>query len=52
MMTKKVSMKIVNFMTPRAGVLVSERGHISQMAKMHAFIKKPSSLLLGIDQTK
>ena len=28
-MTKEVSTKIVNFMTPRAGVLMIERGHIS-----------------------
>ena len=28
-MTKEGSTKIVNFMTPRAGVLMIERGHIS-----------------------
>ena len=37
MMTKKGSTKIVNFMTPGAGVLVLVRGHISHMVKMHYF---------------
>ena len=33
MMTKEGSTKIVNFMTPRAGVLVLGRGHISHIVK-------------------
>ena len=32
--------KIINFMTPRAGILVLlGRGHISYIAKMHYFFK-------------
>ena len=50
MMTKEGSTKIVNFMTPRAGVLVLGRGHISHIVKMHNFFLKSSSLLPGIDQ--
>ena len=46
MMTKVGSTKIVNFMTPGAGVLVLGRGHISHIVKMHYFFKLP-----GIDQT-
>ena len=34
MMTKEGSTKIVNFMTPGAGVLVLGRGHISHIVKM------------------
>ena len=33
------STKIVNFMTPRAGVLVPGRGHVSHIEKMHYFFK-------------
>ena len=48
MMTKERSTKIVDFMTSRAGILVTERGSISHYAvKMHYF----SSLLLDIDDT-
>ena len=39
MMTKEQSTKIVNFMTPRAGVLVLGRGLISHKVKMHFFFK-------------
>ena len=39
MMTKEGSTKIVNFMTPGAGVLVLGRGHISDIVKMHYFFK-------------
>ena len=39
LMTKEGSTKIVNFMTPGAGVLVLGRGHISHMVKMHYFFK-------------
>ena len=38
-MTKKGSTKVVNFMTPRAGVLVPGRGHISYIVKLHYFFK-------------
>ena len=38
-MTKEGSTKIVNFMTPRAGVLVLGCGHISHIVKMHYFLK-------------
>ena len=41
-MTKERSTKIVNFMTPEAGVLVQERGHISHIVKMHYFFKNLS----------
>ena len=51
MMTKEGSTKIVNFMTPGAGVLVLGRGHISHIVKMHYFFKNLSSLLQVIDQT-
>ena len=37
MMTKIGSTKIVNFMTPGAGVLVLGRGHISHLMKIHYF---------------
>ena len=39
MMTKEGSTKILNFMTPGAGVLVLGRGHISHIVKMHYFFK-------------
>ena len=39
MMTKEGSTKTVFFMTPRAGVLVLGRGHISHIVKMHYFFK-------------
>ena len=38
-MTKEGSTKIVNFMTPGAGVLVLGRGHISHIVKLHYFFK-------------
>ena len=37
MMTKEGSTKIVNFMTPGAGVLVLGRGHISHIVKIILF---------------
>ena len=37
MMTKIGSTKILDFMTPRAGVLVLGRGHISHLMKIHYF---------------
>ena len=39
MMTKIGSTKIVNFMTPGAGVLVLGRGNISYLMKMHYSFK-------------
>ena len=36
-MTKEGSTKMVNFMTPRAGVFVLGRGLISHIVKMHYF---------------
>ena len=39
MITKERSTKIVNFMTPWAGVLELGRGHISHVVKMHYFFK-------------
>ena len=39
MMTKEVSTKIVNYLTPGAGVPVLGRGHISHKMKMHYFFK-------------
>ena len=40
MMTTEGSTKIVNFMTPGAGVLVLGHGHINHIVKMHYFFKK------------
>ena len=37
MMTKEGFIKIVNFMTPGAGVLVLGRGHISHNVNLHYF---------------
>ena len=37
MITKENSTKIVNFMTPRKGILLSGRGHISHIVNMHYF---------------
>ena len=40
MLNKESSTKIVNFMTPRAGVFVLGLGHIlSNIVKMHYFFK-------------
>ena len=39
MMTKEGSTKIINFMTPGAGVLALGCGHISHIVKMHYFFK-------------
>ena len=39
MMTKEGSTKIVNFMTPRTGVLVLGRGQISHIVKNALFLK-------------
>ena len=39
MMTKERHTKIVNFMTPQAGVFVLGCGHISHIVKMHYFFK-------------
>ena len=41
MMTKEESTKIVNFMTPGAGVLVLGHGHTSHIVKMHSFFDIP-----------
>ena len=43
------STKIVNVMTPGAGVAVLEYGQISQISENALFFKKSSSLLLSID---
>ena len=39
MMTKEGSTRIINFMTPGAGVLVLGRGHISHIVKLHYSFK-------------
>ena len=39
MMTKERSTKIVNFMTPWAGVIALGCGHISHIVKIHYFFK-------------
>ena len=39
MRTKEGSTKIINFMTPGAGVLVLGCGHISRIVKLHYFYK-------------
>ena len=46
MMTKEGSTKFVNFMTPKAGVLMQRRGHISHTVKMHYIFEN-----VIIDQT-
>ena len=51
MITKEGSTKIVNFLTPRAGILVLGCGHIIYTVKMHYFVKESSSFHSGIDQT-
>ena len=51
MVIKEGSTLFIKTMTPAAGVLVLGRGHISDIVKMHYFFKKPSSLVLGIEQT-
>ena len=38
-MTKEGSTRIINFMTPAAGVLVLGRGHISHIVKLHYSFK-------------
>ena len=50
-MTKEGSTKIVNILTPGAGVLILMCGHISLIMKIHYSLKKSSDLLAGIDQT-
>ena len=45
MMTKDGSTKIVNFMTPGAGVLVLVCGHTSNIVKINYFFKRSFSLL-------
>ena len=39
MMTKEGSTQIINFMTPRAGVLAIGCGHFSHIVKIHYFFK-------------
>ena len=51
MMTKEGSTKIVNIMTPWAGVLVLGHGHIRHIVKIHYSFKHFFNLLPGIDQT-
>ena len=43
MMAKEGSTKIVNFMTPGAGVLVLGRGHISHIVKMRYYTPSEQS---------
>ena len=50
MITKEGSIKIINFMTPGAGVLVLGHGIISHIRKMH-YIFKNLLLLWGMIQT-
>ena len=50
MVTKEGSIKIVNFMTPKAGVLVVGRGHLSHIVKMHYFSK--NRLLYSLAQIR
>ena len=42
MMTKEDSTKMINFMTPGAGVLVLGHDHKSHIVKIHHFYKKSS----------
>ena len=39
MMTKEGSTKIVNFITPGAGVIVLGRGHINHIVNLHYFFE-------------
>ena len=50
MMTKEGPTKIVDLMTPRAGVLVLRCGHMSY-SENTLFLKKYSSPLPGLGQT-
>ena len=52
MMTKEGSNKIVNFITPRAGVFVLGCGQISHIVKMHYFFKNILYSHAFIRQTK
>ena len=45
MMTKEGFIKIVNFMTPGARVLVLERGHMSHIVNMH-YVSVYSTLIV------
>ena len=48
MMTKEGYTKIVNFITPGAGILVLWHGHICHIVKMHYFIKNiPSPIYIS-----
>ena len=54
MMSKEGSNKIVNFMTPKAGILVLGWGQISHMVKMHYFCNNlhlfPQTLIRQTDR--
>ena len=52
MLTKEGSNKIVNFMNPRAGILVLGCGHVSHIVKMHYFFKNLLFSKALIRQTK
>ena len=52
MMIKEGSTKMVNFMTPRAKILVLGRGHVSHMVKMQYFFRNLLYSLVWIRQTK
>ena len=49
-MTKEGFTKIVNFMTPGAGVLMIGRDHMS-LSENALFLQDSTSLYSGIDQT-
>ena len=45
MMTKEGSTKIINFMTPWAGVLMLGRGHISHIVNLHSTLSIKITLI-------
>ena len=49
MVTKEVSTKIVNVITPGAGVVVLRRCQISHIMKMHYFLKDLGLSRLGFE---
>ena len=52
MMTKEESTQIINFMTPRAGVVAQGCGHINHIVKMHYSLKNLLYSQTWIKQTK
>ena len=52
MIPKERSTKIVNFMTPRVGILVLRRGHMRHIGKMHSSKKLSVAMMPKEESTK